>query len=77
MTDRIAGKMLDYQADLKALEDGELASWTLKMQIMPFEEEKTYRFNPYDAHKVGSHDDYPPFEVALSCALRVIQFATG
>ena len=27
-------------------------SWTLKMQIMPFEEAKAYRFNPFDLTKV-------------------------
>ncbi len=26
-------------------------SWTLKMQIMPFEDAKTYRFNPFDLTK--------------------------
>ena len=34
-------------------------SWTLKVQIMPFEEAKTYRFNPFDLTKVWPHGDYP------------------
>ena len=34
-------------------------SWTLKMQIMPFEDAKTYRFNPFDLTKVWPHGDYP------------------
>ena len=38
---------------------GEFPSWTLKMQIMPFEDAKTYRFNPFDLTKVWPHGDYP------------------
>jgi len=33
------------------------------MQIMPFEEAKTYRFNPFDLTKVWPHGDYPLQEV--------------
>jgi catalase len=33
------------------------------MQIMPFEEAKTYRFNPFDLTKVWPHRDYPLQEV--------------
>ena len=33
------------------------------MQIMPFEEAKTYRFNPFDLTKVWPHRDYPLIEV--------------
>ena len=33
------------------------------MQIMPFEEAKTYRFNPFDLTKVWPHDDYPLIKV--------------
>ena len=42
-----------------AIERGEFPSWTLKMQIMPFEDAKTYRFNPFDLTKVWPHGDYP------------------
>ena len=38
---------------------GEFPSWTLHMQIMPFEDAKTYRFNPFDLTKVWPHGDYP------------------
>jgi catalase len=63
--DRIAGEDGDYhQRDLyHAIERGEFPSWTLKMQIMPFEEAKTYRFNPFDLTKVWPHGDYPLIEV--------------
>jgi catalase len=33
------------------------------MQIMPFEDAKTYRFNPFDLTKVWPHADYPLVEV--------------
>lgn len=63
--DRLAGVDADYhQRDLyQAIERGEHPSWTLKMQIMPFEEAKTYRFNPFDLTKVWPHADYPLHEV--------------
>ena len=63
--DRIAGEDADYhQRDLyEAIERGEFPSWTLCMQIMPFEDAKTYRFNPFDLTKVWPHADYPLVEV--------------
>jgi catalase len=33
------------------------------MQIMPFEDAETYRFNPFDLTKVWPHGDYPLHEV--------------
>ena len=55
----------DYHArDLhEAIKRGEFPSWTLKMQIMPFDDAKTYRFNPFDLTKVWPHADYPLHEV--------------
>jgi catalase len=63
--DRLAGEDGDYhQRDLYAsIQRGEFPSWTLKVQIMPFEEAKTYRFNPFDLTKVWPHSDYPLHEV--------------
>ncbi len=59
--DRIAGRDADYhQRDLyEAIEHNEFPSWTLHMQIMPFDAAKTYRFNPFDLTKVWPHGDYP------------------
>jgi catalase len=34
-------------------------AWTLRMQIMPFEEAAGYRFNPFAVAKVWPHGDYP------------------
>jgi catalase len=63
--DEMAGKDSDYhQRDLyEAIKRGEYPSWTLKVQIMPFEEAKTYRYNPFDLTKVWPHSDYPLQEV--------------
>jgi catalase len=63
--DKLAGQDADYhQRDLyQAIKRGEYPSWTLKVQIMPFEEAKTYRFNPFDLTKVWPHADYPLHEV--------------
>src|ERR1700735_3559077 len=63
--DRIAGWDADYhQRDLyEAIAHKEFPSWTLYMQIMPFEAAKTYRFNPFDLTKVWPHGDYPLIEV--------------
>ncbi|GAA0247477.1 catalase [Cryptosporangium japonicum] len=63
--DQMAAIDTDYhQRDLfEHIRDGEFPSWTLKMQIMPFEDAKTYRFNPFDLTKVWPHGDYPLHEV--------------
>ena len=63
--DHLAGADADYhQRDLyAAIERGDYPSWTLKMQIMPFEDAKTYRFNPFDLTKVWPHGDYPLIDV--------------
>ena len=59
--DRLAGEDGDaHQRDLyQAIERGDYPSWTLRVQIMPFEDAKTYRFNPFDLTKVWPHGDYP------------------
>ncbi|QGH70826.1 catalase [Pseudactinotalea sp. HY158] len=63
--DRIAGEDSDYhRRDLyEAIERGEHPSWTLSVQIMPYEDAKDYRFNPFDVTKVWPHADYPLLEV--------------
>ncbi|HZJ06967.1 MAG TPA: catalase [Nocardioidaceae bacterium] len=63
--DELAGQDGDYHTrDLhQAIERGDFPSWTLKMQIMPFEEAKDYRFNPFDLTKAISQKDYPLVEV--------------
>jgi catalase len=59
--DTLAGQDGDYhQRDLyDSIEAGHHPSWTLHMQVMPFDDAKTYRFNPFDLTKVWPHGDYP------------------
>ncbi len=63
--DRLAGVDADcHRRDLfNAIKKGEHPSWTLNVQIMPFAEAETYRYNPFDLTKVWSHRDYPLREV--------------
>lgn len=63
--DAMAGKDGDYhRRDLfDAIAKGDFPSWTLKWQIMPFEDAKTYRLNPFDLTKVWPHKDFPLIEV--------------
>ena len=63
--DKMAGQDADYhRRDLfNSIKNGDYPSWTLKVQIMPFEEAKDYRFNPFDLTKVWPHSDYPLHEV--------------
>lgn len=62
---KLAGENPDYHTEdlFNAIEKGEHPSWTLNVQIMPFEDAKTYRFDPFDVTKVWSHKDYPLIEV--------------
>ena len=59
--DQMAAVDTDYhQRDLyEHIRDGDFPSWTLHMQVMPFDDAKTYRFNPFDLTKVWPHGDYP------------------
>jgi catalase len=63
--DQMAATDADYHTrDLyQAIERGDYPSWTLKMQVMPFEDAAAYRFNPFDLTKVWPHSDYPLIEV--------------
>jgi catalase len=63
--DALASSDGDYHTrDLfEAIEHGDFPRWTLKVQIMPFAEARTYRFNPFDITKVLPHADYPLVEV--------------
>ena len=63
--DRIAGDDADaHRRDLfEAIENGDFPSWDFFVQVMPYEEAKTYRFNPFDLTKVWSKKDYPLHKV--------------
>ncbi len=62
---RIAGEDADFhRRDLfESIESGEFPSWTLSVQLMPYEDAKTYRINPFDLTKVWPHSDYPLVKV--------------
>ena len=57
----MGGKNPDlHRQDLfEAIERGDYPIWDVEVQIMPFEDAKTYRFNPFDITKVWSKKDYP------------------
>jgi catalase len=63
--DRLAGEDPDtHLRDLyQSIERGDYPSWTLKVQVMPFDQAWGYRFNPFDLTKVWPHADYPLIEV--------------
>ena len=62
---KMAGENADYHREdlFKNIDKGNFPSWTLKFQIMPYEDAKTYRYNPFDLTKVWLHEDYPLIEV--------------
>jgi catalase len=61
----LAGVDADYyRRELyEAIERGEFPAWELSVQIMPYEDAKTYRFNPFDLTKVWPFSDYPRVKV--------------
>ena len=63
--DQLAGSDGDFHTrDLySAITRGNYPSWTLYVQLMPFDEAVNYRFNPFDLTKVWPHSDYPLHEV--------------
>ncbi|WP_343345056.1 catalase [Sphingomicrobium sp. XHP0239] len=60
-----AGEDSDYhRRDLfEAIAKGDHPSWALKWQIMPYDDAKTYRINPFDLTKTWPHEDYPLIDV--------------
>ena len=63
--DTLAGTSPDYhRQDLfEAIRDGDHPSWTLHVQVMPFDDAWDYKVNPFDLTKTWSHADYPLIEV--------------
>jgi catalase len=76
-TDQGIENFTDAEAKVQAAEDadfhlrdlygsiarGDHPSWTLEMQVMPYEDAAGYRFNPFDLTKVWPHSDYPPIKI--------------
>lgn len=63
--DQMASADSDFHTrDLfESIENSDFPSWTLKVQLMPFDDAPGYRFNPFDLTKVWPHGDYPLVEV--------------
>ncbi len=59
--ERLAGSDAEYhRRDLfDAIEAGEHPSWKLSVQVMAYDDAKTYRYNPFDLTKTWPHSDYP------------------
>ena len=47
----------------QAIEQGDPPSWTLEMQIMPYEQGLNYRYDIFDITKVWPHADVPPMVI--------------
>ena len=64
---QLAGSDADHHIrDLfEHIADGDFPRWTLSVQVMPYEDAKAYRFNPFDLTKVWPHADYPLIEVGV------------
>ncbi len=58
---RITGEDADFhRRDLfDAIRREEFPSWKVSVQVMPYAEAKTYRYNPFDLTKTWPHGDYP------------------
>ena len=65
--DHLAGKDPDFhRRDLfNAIERGEFPRWKMSVQVMPYEEAREYRFNPFDLTKIWPHADYPLHQVGV------------
>ncbi|MET8339064.1 catalase [Streptosporangium canum] len=68
-TDAEAGAVIAQDADYHirdlhtAIKNGDHPSWTVNVQVMPFEDAADYRFNPFDLTKVWPHSDYPEITI--------------
>lgn len=65
VADQLAGKQPDYHREdlYNAIDKGDYPSWTLYVQIIPYEDYKTYKWDIFDVTKTVSHKDYPLTEV--------------
>ena len=45
------------------IEKGNFPTWSVEVQVMPYEDAASYRFNPFDLTKVWPHADYPRIKV--------------
>jgi catalase len=59
--ERLAGADADFhRRDLfDSIAGGEYPSWRMSVQVMPYDQARTYRYNPFDLTKIWPHADYP------------------
>jgi len=57
---RLAGEDPDYHTRelFESIEKKNFPSWTVYVQIMPYDDAWNYRYNPFDITKVWPHSDY-------------------
>ncbi|MFB4163982.1 catalase [Alteribacillus sp. JSM 102045] len=65
VADQLAGENPDYHTEdlFNAIEEGNFPAWRLYVQIMPYEDAKKYKWDPFDVTKIWSKKDYPRIEV--------------
>ena len=63
----MAGSDADFhRRDLfEAIKREDYPRWVLSIQVMPYEDAKTYRINPFDLTKTWPHSDYPLTKVGV------------
>jgi catalase len=73
--EQIAGQDADFhRRDLySAIDGGDFPSWTLSIQVMPYEDAKSYRINPFDLTKIWPHKDYPLIRVGTMTLNRNVE----
>ena len=71
MSNELAAKLASEDTDylqnemFNAIEDGDYPSWTLSVQIIPYQEGLDYKYDIFDVTKTVSHKDYPLHEVGV------------
>ncbi|MEN1970537.1 catalase [Lentibacillus sp. N15] len=65
LAEKLSGDNPDYHREdlYNAIEDNDFPSWTLYVQIIPYEDYKTYKWDLFDVTKTVSMKDYPRIEV--------------
>lgn len=65
LAQKLAGENPDYHVEdlYNAIDQDDYPSWTLYVQIIPFEDFKTYKWDLFDVTKTVSKNDYPRIEV--------------
>ncbi|MEO7349641.1 MAG: catalase [Terrimesophilobacter sp.] len=63
--EKLAGSDADYyRRDLfESIANGDAPVWDVYVQVIPYDEGKTYRFNPFDITKTIAKADYPRIKV--------------